>query len=127
MRPIDADALKGNLKELEFQCRKMLWSGSELYVEALQVFINMIDSAPTIAPPPNAPLTMEELRGMDGRPVWVVGLSSINDFLGHWDICNLGGDSPLFPYCGEDPDINLYGITWKVYRRKPEEGTNAAT
>lgn len=72
---------------------------------------------------PVLPLTLEQLRKMDGEPVWLVGVSSVNNFKGHWDICSLeSGDSPVFPYCGEDPDINLYGITWKAYRRRPEEG-----
>ena len=70
----------------------------------------------------NDPLTLEEMWEMDGEPVWVVGISSINNFNGHWDICSLeSGDATTFPYCGENPDINLYGITWKAYRHKPEE------
>lgn len=30
-----------------------------------------IDAAPTVYPLPNGPLTLEELREMDGEPVWV--------------------------------------------------------
>lgn len=80
-----------------------------------------LEDIPTLALPPNDPLTLEQLRELDGDPMWLVGVSSINNFRGHWDICNLGGDSPVFPYCGENPDINLYGIRWKAYRRKPKE------
>ena len=68
------------------------------------------------------PLTLDELRKMDGEPVWVEfqdgsggcwGLVHITVFThivfanGHF--CTVGK-----PY---------YGKTWLTYRRKPEEGT----
>ena len=47
MRPIDGDALYAALKD------------------AGMVFaLRMVKSAPTIAPPPNAPLTLDQLRKM---------------------------------------------------------------
>ncbi len=74
---------------------------------------------------PNPPLTLEELREMDREPVWVVGVTSINKFRGHWDICDWeNGKVVSFPYCMENPDIGQYGITWRAYRRRPEEGTD---
>lgn len=74
---------------------------------------------------PNDPLTLEELREMDGEPVWVVGVASINKFRGHWDICDWeNGEVVSFPYCMENPDIGQYGITWRAYRRTPKEGSN---
>ena len=112
MRPIDADALN-----IRSYCR---WFDDPDDIRGVE---RMIREAPTITPPLNDPLSLEELREMNGEPVWIVGVSSINNFKGHWDICNLGGDLPAFPYCGENPDISLYGITWIAYRRKPEEGT----
>lgn len=72
--------------------------------------------------PPNTPLTLAELREMDGEPVWIVGVSSINNFKGHWDICNwVGGRLAAFPYCLESPNEDEYGITWFAYRHKLEE------
>lgn len=47
-----------------------------------------IDKIREVMQAPNAPLTLEELREMDGKPVWVVGVSSIGHFNGHWDICD---------------------------------------
>lgn len=70
----------------------------------------------------NKHLTLEELQEMDGKPVWVVGVSSIGHFNGHWDICDWeNGDVVFFPYCMESPDISLYGNTWLAYRHRPEE------
>lgn len=34
-------------------------------------FLDVICKMPTITPPPNDPLTPDELREMDGEPVWV--------------------------------------------------------
>lgn len=72
----------------------------------------------------NDPMTLEELREMDGEPVWLVGVSSVNNFKGSWDICDWeNGEVITFPYCMESPDLRNYGITWLAYRHKPEEIT----
>lgn len=72
------------------------------------------------APPSNAPLTLEELREMDGEPVWV---TSVNNGRGRswtlvdtkYEICReVHGGLAVF---------ENYGKTWLAYRRKPEEGT----
>ena len=39
-------------------------------------FSDQIKAMPTITPPPNDPLTLEELREMDGEPVWIVRLDA---------------------------------------------------
>lgn len=67
MRPIDADRLQKQIKDLELKCRKMLWSGGKLYEDCLRAVRKMIDDAPTIDLPPNDPLTLEHLREMDGE------------------------------------------------------------
>jgi len=78
-----------------------------------------------VALPPNDPLTLEELREMDGQPVWVVGVSKVNNFKGHWDICEWDGDEGvIFPYCGETPDTDLLGTSWFAYRHRLEEGSD---
>lgn len=83
-----------------------------------------IDAALTVYPPPNDPLTLEELREMDGEPVWCVTGSAINAGRGHWDICDWWDkNTVMFPYSGEQPRIDDCGITWTAYRRKPEGGT----
>lgn len=71
----------------------------------------------------NARMTIEELRKMDGEPVWIVTWSAINAERGNWDICDWWDkDTVMFPYSGEQPRISEYGITWFAYRRKPEKG-----
>lgn len=43
-------------------------------IEGQTIFfcIKTLDDMPTIAPPPNEPLTLDQLREMDGEPVKVV-------------------------------------------------------
>lgn len=76
----------------------------------------------------NPPLTLDELRGMNGEPVWIVAWPD----WGHWELSMYAED--YF----EDRDPDLYGLTmphslpdpmgknglnmlgWLAYRRKPE-------
>ena len=70
------------------------------------------------------PLTLDELRQMDGEPVWVV----YGEDEGMWalvEVCeesifltnNLGGRTEY----ADDVELEDDGLT--VYRQKPEEGT----
>lgn len=79
------------------------------------------------AEPTNDPLTLEELRGMDGEPVWIVE----HPDWGHWELSECAED--YF----DDRDPDFYGMTmpptlpdpmgryglhvlgWLAYRRKP--------
>lgn len=71
--------------------------------------------------PPNDPLTLEELREMDGEPVWVTPMRGSGGF-GVWmlvdveyELCReTHGEMAVFENCGK---------TWTAYRHKPEEGT----
>jgi len=100
----------------------------ELGRDRSNLIIDAFDRAPEVEAvvlPPNDPLTMEELREMDGQPVWVVGVSKVNNFKGHWDICEWDGDEGvIFPYCGETPDMDLLGTSWFAYRHRLEEGSD---
>lgn len=70
----------------------------------------------------NDPLTLEQLREMDGEPVWCIIIDG--DYKGEsfWGLVNIdtaecicnNWDVILFAY---------YGKAWLAYRRKPEEGT----
>lgn len=76
--------------------------------------------------PPNSPLTLDELREMDGEPVWVVEL---NDYPSHWGLvywCLKNKSN--FVYVTGNNGASIYAETFiaaggKIYRRKPEEGT----
>lgn len=69
----------------------------------------------------NAPLTLDELRGMRGEPVWLVPLGE--DFDEGWYIIVSIDKQRL--RCLQLYSILFfehYGKTWLAYRRKPEEG-----
>ena len=80
--------------------------------------IDMLDSCPTIAPPPNDPLTMEELRGMDGEPVWL----KVRGDDGHYVMFYGFENNRACFYREISRDVEEYGKTWLAYRRKPEGG-----
>ncbi len=69
--------------------------------------------------PPNDPLTLEELRGMDGEPVWIVPMRGSGGFCtwmlvdAEYELCREAhGEMAVFENCGK---------TWLAYRRKPKE------
>lgn len=112
IRPIDADALLREIIE---------WPESIVSKERVQA---AIASAPTIAPPPNATLTLDELREMNGEPVYCLSCSTGK---GGWAICKivecgshwyltLNGGEQTFGY-----DKDTLGKSWLAYRNKPEE------
>ena len=112
VRPIDGNAL-------------IKWFSPYLHTgEAIpvDVVIEDIRSMPTLTPP-NEPLTLEQLREMDGEPVWVkclkpdkytcppVGWRILElSFTGKFGVWN--GDCAL-----TERD---YGTDWFAYRRPPE-------
>ena len=67
----------------------------------------------------NPPLTLEELREMDGEPVWIIPMRGSGGFCtwmlvdAEYELCREAhGEMAVF----ED-----YGKTWLAYRRKPGE------
>lgn len=83
--------------------------------------------------PPNAPLTLEELREMDGEPVFITvgGVPCIE--LGFWvlvEVCNDTGrvwlTNNLGGRTGYDTDAELDNDEIRAYRRKPEDGQGHA-
>ena len=67
----------------------------------------------------NQPLTLDELRQMDGEPVWVQS-PGVPEY-GRWAIVEGVGENCLFLH--DDFTCHDYGKTWLAYRQKPEEGT----
>ena len=65
----------------------------------------------------NAPLTLDELRKMDGEPVWVQS-PGVPEY-GRWAIVEGVGENCLFLH--DDFTCHDYGKTWLAYRQKPEE------
>ena len=68
----------------------------------------------------NDPLTLDELRQMDGEPVWVQS-PGVPEY-GRWAIVEGVGENCLFLH--DDFTCHDYGKTWLAYRQKPEEGTD---
>ena len=73
----------------------------------------------TAAQQPNDPLTLEELREMDGEPVWIIPMRGSGGFRtwmlvdAEYELCREAhGEMAVFENCGK---------TWLAYRRKPEE------
>lgn len=65
----------------------------------------------------NQPLTLDELRKMDGEPVWVQS-PGVPEY-GRWAIVEGVGENCLFLH--DDFTCHEYGKTWLAYRQKPEE------
>ena len=76
--------------------------------------IAAIDMALAAITPPNEALTLEQLREMDGEPVWCCGL---ND-------CTVGSWMLVGKRCCENMEsvagFEDYGVEWLAYRRPPE-------
>ena len=84
-------------------------------------FLDVICRMPTITPPPNDPLALDQLREMDGEPVWVIPMRGSGGFCAwmlvdaEYELCREAhGEMVVFENCGK---------TWLAYRRKPGEGT----
>ena len=84
--------------------------------------ISAIENAPTLTQP-NEPLTLEELREMDGKPVWVQCLKP-NKYVNppvRWRILEKSIVGTFGVWDGECGLIERdYGTDWLAYRRPPE-------
>ena len=67
----------------------------------------------------NEPLTMDELRKMDGEPVWCVEITGREEWLFRRD----GGFADMYGEFTSDDFMSWdnYGKLWWCYRQKPEE------
>ena len=76
------------------------------------------------AQPENKPLTLDELKQMDGKPVWIVTLDGTADPI--WEIIVSAGEHGIDLICvlngvetSDYADFDLYNDTWLAYRNKP--------
>jgi len=69
--------------------------------------------------PPNAPLTLDELRQLDGEPVYIVGINGSRS--SGWGLvrCKARACQTFFAWF---LFFEWYGKTWIAYRRRLEEG-----
>lgn len=113
VRPIDAGSLRDNITDI--------YGGSDRLIYLADV-LGLIDEQPTLTPP-NEPLTSDELRKMDGEPVYIVfspdvdgekpqfwALVAVDEWGEVYLMNNLGGSSAY-----EEAWANIEAI----YRRPP--------
>ena len=109
MRLIDADFLVSEIKRHnDMTDRGMTWATWQV--------IELLENYPS---PPNDPLTLEELREMDGEPVWIAKMDGSGGVWmlvdAEYELCREAhGEMAVFENCGK---------TWLAYRRKPEEAS----
>ena len=88
---------------------------------------NGTGTAPTLTPP-NEPLTMEELRKMDGEPVYMTFPSDTGNQCGHWALVGTQrwGAVSLIYGCGwSSYESAVETLGAKFYRRPPEGKADA--
>lgn len=87
------------------------------------------EKAITALSPPNEPLTIEQLREMDGEPVWIVEQPD----WGHWELSAdaedylANRDQDFYGLKHDDPAgrYGLHVLGWLAYRRPLEGETDA--
>ena len=109
-RMIDADRL---LRELTALSHGQVWPGWTY--DGIRL---LIERQPTLTPP-NEPLALEDLREMDGEPVWCKELKSwalIYTEDGKWEPHLILPDlSPVINF-----PVKTHNRTYTLYRRPPE-------
>ena len=125
-RMIDADALLEKLQRMIAYCEK------DKQVNGLTALFQVGDAimdCPTLTQP-NEPLTLEELREMDGDPVWVKQLKGLSVCDTDWAVVEFRLEPDVkhdkirvwWPGSEDEdtPSEDDYGKTWIAYRRPPE-------
>ena len=100
------------------------------------VFIRAINEMPTLTPP-NEPLTLEQLREMDGQPVYIISKAhtisewnipkGVGEIVIAYDVPCAGMKSviPSVEFIdGKNLSVEKYGSDWVAYRRPPEGEAN---
>ena len=102
------------------------WPGTEDTLDALHMAISALRQQEPVTNR-NEPLTLDELRKMDGEPVWVVCLTPeiYDEPPIRWRILEKSIIGTFGVWGNKDSCLTErdYGKTWIAYRQKPEEGT----
>ena len=123
MRAIDGDELLGIERLLDTDVVRQSKTASWL----LDQVLHDIQAMPTLTPP-NEPLTLDELREMDGGPIYV----TTKNYGDGWCILNWHGVNKSYTYFSRTGtsegmtatplSAKTYGDLWLAYRRPPEGG-----
>ena len=112
-------------REEAIEAIKCNWPDSRYTIlrEALDMAISALRQQETVTNR-NEPLTLDELRQMDGEPVWIKLFDPDEAF---WVLRNEWVDTrnpePMILFHMRWYSHVDYGKTWLAYRQKPEEGT----
>ena len=80
------------------------------YLKILRGLMELTDKPEEVL---NEPLTWDELKGMEGKPVWIA------DDYRHWEIIQgVYDDNVSFGEFSEDR--NTFGTEWQAYRKERE-------
>lgn len=94
-RLIDADVLSDEIQHL-----RIFLAGRSIFTPTIkETILRTIDEQPTVGPAPeNKPLTLEQLRQMDGEAVWLdlTEYESENPFKNGLYLVDIREDSPFF-------------------------------
>ena len=122
MRPIDADAMLEELKPVTFEEGYKSMPISDVS----KIMREWVSRQPTITSQAE-PLTFEQLRQMDGQPVWIKRLKDLSVCDTGWALIEVPletNDKILVWWpgseAGDAPSEEDYGKTWVAYGRPPE-------
>ena len=111
---------------LDSQLRPRMYKSREQFEKSFPVWrdgkAELVEYAPTLTPP-NEPMTMEELRKMDGEPVYMTFPSDTGNQCGHWALVGTQrwGAVSLIYGCGwSSYESAVETLGEKFYRRPPE-------
>ena len=108
VRPIDGSRFAEILEQWKKDC---LQDNDQQSADVISDVILQLDDMPTLTPP-NEPLTLEQLREMDGEPVWF-------DTIKRWGIVKVCRDGVfVLTKSGE------FEVGRCKYYRRPQEGKN---
>ena len=108
------------------------WRNTDAYHQAAQIIDMLVEEleGDTLTQP-NEPLTLEELREMNGEPVWVKRLKGLSVCDTDWAVVEFRLEPDVKHYeirvwwpgieYEDTPSEDDYGNTWIAYRR-PAEG-----
>lgn len=118
-RAIDGGTLRDNLTDIYGDGNRLVY---------LNDVLDLIDEQPTLTPP-NEALTIEQLREMDGEPVWVTPARERGNIPSRWvlfaGVSKSKRNSDVFVFAttggiAQGYEAVNYGKTWNAYRRPPE-------
>ena len=93
------------------------------WLTALDAVVKALEEVPDKDVGKNEPLTLDELRRMEGQPVYIVENTE------YWAIVNSFDQAGVYLLSYGNPDdygyFGFYGKTWLAYRQKPEEDDHA--